>query len=151
MEEIRNGWSKSPSSIFISMYMGNPERRGYCSLTLVVSLGEFSKAKLICNSNLVFFIRKKRMTKGFPVRGRSCVSDPLAERMGVPFRRKLHKLAGKNTFMKGEDKKPRHSNTLQAYRHKPVLQLRTAITVSTESTYVCVCPPISTKGNKSTV
>lgn len=53
--------------------------------------------------------------------------------------------------MKGEDKKPRHSNTLQAYRHKPVLQLRTAITVSAEFMCVCVCPYTSTKGNKSTV
>lgn len=71
--------------------------------------------------------------------------------MGVAFRRKLHKLAGKDIFMKGEDKKPRHSNTLQAYRHKPVLQLRTAITVSAEFMCVCVCPYTSTKGNKSTV
>jgi len=71
--------------------------------------------------------------------------------MGVSFRRKLHKLAGQSIFMKGEDEKPRHSNTLQAYRHKPVLQLCTAITVSTESTHVSVCPHISTKGNKSIV
>lgn len=53
--------------------------------------------------------------------------------------------------MKGEDKKPRHSNTLEAYRHKPVLQLRTAITASTESTYVCVGPHISIEGNKPIV
>lgn len=151
MEEISNGWFKLPFAILICMYMGNWERRGYCSLTLVVSLAQFPKAKIICNLNLVLFIRKKRMTKGFPVWGHSCVSNPLTERMGVPFRWKLHQLAGKSVFMKGEDRKPRHSNTRQAYRHKPVLQLRTAITVSTESMYVCVCPHISTKGNKSTV
>lgn len=91
------------------------------------------------------------MTKVFPVWGYSYVSNLFTERMGVSFRRKLYKLAGKNIFMKGEDKKPRHSNTLEAYRHKPVLQLCTAITVSTESTYVCVDPHISTKGNKSIV
>lgn len=71
--------------------------------------------------------------------------------MGVSFRTKLHKLVDKNIFMKDEDKKPRHSNILQAYRHKLVLQLRTAITVSTESMYVYVCPHRSAKGNKSIV
>lgn len=151
MEEISNGWFKLRSSILICMYMGIWERGGYWSLTLVVSLAQFSKAKIISNLNLVLFIRKRRMTKGFPIWGHPCVSNPSTERMGVSFRRTLHKLAGKNNFMKGEDKKPRHSNTLQAYRHKPVLQLHAAITVSTEFMYVCVCPHISTKGNKSTV
>lgn len=128
MEEISNGWFKLPSSILICMYMGIWERGGYCSLTLVVSLAQFSKAKIICNLNLVLFIRKKRMTKGFPVWGHPCVSNPSTEKMGVSFRRTPHKPAGKNIFMKGEDKKPRYSNTLQAYRHKPfcnsVLQLQ---------------------------
>lgn len=91
------------------------------------------------------------MRKDFPVSGRPCVSNPSTESMGVSFRRTLHQLAGKNIFMKGEDKKPRHSNTPQAYRHKPVLQLHAAITVSTESMYASVCPHISAKGNKSIV
>lgn len=84
MEEISNGWFKLPFAILICMYMGNWERRGYCSLTLVVSQAQFPKAKIICNLNLVLFIRKKRMTKGFPVWGHSCVSNPLTERMVYP-------------------------------------------------------------------
>jgi len=151
MEEISKGWFKWPCPISICMCIGNGERKLYCSLTLVVLLSQFSKAQIICNLNLVLFNGKKRMTKGFLVQGHSCVSNLLTERMGVSFRRKLHKQAGKDIFMKGEDKKPRHSNTLQAYRYKPVLQLHAAITVSAEFMCVCVCPHISTKGNKSIV